>query len=246
MSMSDFDATPILFFSETILETAEVVRGLTSFGAEYLEASERLRSFVMSFSWLIPDNADMILKLVEISRDTLLRLNIQINPASFCKYELRDWKATYFNLLHALRARRNSFPLSTQDRVARLTLPLAYRPRRPAGVNRIRRIRCGTTKPYPATQREPENDSHLMPPPAKIPTSRRKPSGPPMVFPPEITRQFWVTESSKGREDSPEDGDQAAAEEQDDSSYRPLRLQPLTKRFGIFCGSSVSMFRMRD
>ncbi|KAF9037337.1 hypothetical protein BDZ89DRAFT_1129861 [Hymenopellis radicata] len=241
--MSDFDATPILFFSETILETAEVVRGLTSFGAEYLEASERLRSFVLSFSWLIHDNADTILKLVEISRDTLLRLNIQINPASFCKYELRDWKAAYFNLLHALRARRNSFPFSTQDRVARLTLPLAYRPRwlgegRPAGVNKVRRIRCGTTRPYSATQREPENDSHLMPPPAKIPTSRRKPSGPPMVFPPEITRQFLVTESNKGRED-PEDGDQ-------EQRARPLRLQPLTKRFGIFCGSSVSMFRMRD
>ncbi|KAK0237101.1 hypothetical protein EDD85DRAFT_597743 [Armillaria nabsnona] len=193
------------------------------------------------------DHCTKILELVEISRDTLLRLDVRLYSFCSCPPYYQPLKGVYYDLLRMLKYRCKSFPLSLQDRVARLTLPLVTTFRICAGLHDHEQCMLDEFRPQPRRSALAENgtfwsDEELMPPPDKVSRPQdtsftcqwtpRKPRGPPMVFP-----LYVMDELDHSDEEGIEDGSEEEAS-------RPVLLKPMTRHFGIFCTKNSSMFRL--
>nr|UQR79021.1 S79 protein [Flammulina filiformis] len=201
----------------------------------YSEGLDDLYQLLCAYSASSPDVSPVsLLELVQIARDTLLRSGVKLHAAVPCRHDMTPHRRSYFSLLYALKNKRPLFPAALQDQLSRFVLPLASAALLRRSVRTSNRQRCATS----TTPRRIEDDRYLMPPPDMFPPRsslvcrQRKP----MVFPREVIQRYIASEA--------EDSD-VEEEEKDDTSRRFV-MQPLTKRFGIWCGSSTSMFRMRD
>lgn len=189
------------------------------------------------------DHCMKILELVEISRDTLLRLDVQLHSFCSCPPYYQPLKEAYYDLLRLLKSRRKLFPFRLRDRVTRLTLPLMTTFRICAGLHDQEQCMLNEFRlqPRPSAPATSWSDEALMPPPDKISRPHdaifscewtpRKPRGPPMALP-------HVTEDL---DRSDEEGIEDNSEEE---SFRPVLLKPMTRHFGIFCTKNSSMFRL--
>jgi len=203
-----------------------------------------------------------IVTLVEISRATLTRAGLKLHLFTSCSSALQNYKTLYFDLLRALRGRRELISNSDnlKDRVSRLLIPLSTglvihpgdsplvtspsvaassdrdvpssSPPEAAQAPRKTVRRPSVGDPAPAPE-------ELMPPPSSLPHRFRQP--------PSITPRGWgllQADSDPGsgsirmaRTRSPRPlhcVDPEPPEEPPDV-VRPVIAQRRTQRFGIFC-----------
>ncbi|KAK0216192.1 hypothetical protein IW262DRAFT_1299437 [Armillaria fumosa] len=215
----------------------------------YVEAARELLCCTRFAPQEFQDHCTKILELVEISRDTLLRLDVRLHSFCSCPPYYQPLKEVYYDLLRMLKYRWKLFPPSLQDRVARLTLPLVTTFRICTGLHDHEQCMLNEChlQPRHSESALPENGTHwkdeeLMPPPDKNSRPQdtsftcqwtpRKPRGPPMVFPLYVMDEFDHSDE-EGVEDGPEE-----------EVLRPVLLKPMTRHFGIFCTKNSSMFRL--
>ncbi|KAK0457154.1 uncharacterized protein EV420DRAFT_542801 [Desarmillaria tabescens] len=227
-------------------KVVQLSRGLSSVDS-YVDAARELLCCSRFSPQEFQDHCTKVLELVEISRDTLLRLDIRLHSFCSCPPSYQPLKEVYYELLRMLKSRCKLFPPGLRERVARLTLPLVTTFRICDGLHDHEQCMLDEFQLQSRHFTLAENgtycsDKDLMPPPDKISRSQdntftcqwtpRKPRGPPMVFPLYVTEELDRSDEEGMKDDSEE------------TAFRPVLLKPMTRHFGIFCSKNSSMFRL--
>ncbi|TFK99868.1 hypothetical protein BDV98DRAFT_657023 [Pterulicium gracile] len=196
-------------------------------------------------------NARKIVALIEIARVTLRRSRIAVyhRPSdSQAKVDcMTPLKQKYFEMLAMLQQRRTDIPDTLQVRVSSLLIPL--------------RRSTGTTE-YPSEAQTPQR--HVFTPPAPLSASSDTSSNlvfltaamspPPSLSP--LARRLNRKRPTSLSHDRRKTRDPIWPKDEQKDVMRqfnllvdpppPVKLQPLRRRFGIFCTLNNSMFRGKD